>query len=72
MSKGNTMNSFQNTPFKLEQLHYEASLHNILEPIRREHLKNLQLAIRTLILELRALTIGSLEITGKVQVQKHV
>jgi hypothetical protein len=60
------------TNHKLEQLQRDAALHNILEPIRQQHLKNLRLSIRTLILELRALTFGSLEISGNMQVQKHV
>jgi hypothetical protein len=71
MSKGNPMNSFQ-TQTKLEQLHREAQMNHALEPIREQHLKSLYMAIRTLFLELRALTIGNLELTGKVQVQKHV
>jgi hypothetical protein len=66
------MYSFQNTQFKLEQLHHDAALHNILEPIRQQHLNSFYSALRTLLLELRALTIGSLELVGKPQVQNHV
>jgi hypothetical protein len=66
------MYSFQNNTQKLEQLRQEAAINHALEPIRQQHLKSLYAAIRTLLLELSALTIGSFELTGKNQVQKHV
>jgi hypothetical protein len=66
------MNSFHNNTQKLEQLRQEAAINCTLEPIRRQHLDNFYAAMRTLLLELSALTIGSLEFSGKVQAQKHV
>jgi hypothetical protein len=57
---------------KLEQLRQEAAINCALEPIRRQHLDNFYSALRTLLLELSALTIGNLELAGKTQVQKHV
>ena len=65
------MNSVQ-TNQRLEQFRHEAALQNALGEIRRQHFNTLKIAARTLLLELSALTIGSLEIRGKVQVQKHV
>jgi hypothetical protein len=72
--KGDNMNSFQTqyTQTKLEQLRHDAELHNIVEPIRSQHINTLYAAIRTLFLELSALTIGSLDVAGNAQVQKHV
>jgi hypothetical protein len=72
--KGDNMNSFrtQYTQTKLEQLRHDARFHNALEPVRQQHLNALYAAIRTLFLELSALTIGSLEVAGNAQVQKHV
>jgi hypothetical protein len=69
--KENTMNNFQ-TNQKLEQLRQEAAMNYALEPIRHQHLNSLYSALKTFLLELSALTLGSLEIPGKVQVQKHV
>jgi hypothetical protein len=69
--KGNIISSFQ-TNQKLEQLRQEAALNYALEPIRQQHLDNFNNALKTLLLELSALTIGSLEFSGKAQVQKHV
>lgn len=68
------MNSFQTTitQSKLEQLRHEAKFFNTLEPIRQQHLRRLYGAIRTLMLEIRILSIGSLEIPGNVGVQQHV
>jgi hypothetical protein len=63
--------SYQNNN-KLEQYRHEAAINHTLEPIRQQHLRTLQTAIRTMFIEFRALTIGSLEIPGKIQVQKHV
>jgi hypothetical protein len=65
------MYSFQTTQ-KLERLRQEAAINHALEPIRQQHLDNFNNALRTLLLELFALTIGSLELAGKPQVQKHV
>jgi hypothetical protein len=65
------MNSFQ-TNHKLEQLRQEAAINYALKSIRQQHLSTLRNAIRTMLLELSALTFGSLEFAGKVQVQKHV
>jgi hypothetical protein len=68
------MNSFQtvNTQTKLEQLRHDAQLHNLIAPIRQQHLNKLVSAIGTLLAEIRALSFGSLEIAGNTQVQKHV
>jgi hypothetical protein len=65
------MYSFQTTQ-KLERLRQEAAINHALEPIRQQHLDNFNNALKTLLLELSALTIGSLEISGKERVQKHV
>ncbi len=65
------MNSLQ-TSQKLEQFRREAAINSAIKPMRQEHLKTLYGALRILILELRALTIGNLELAGKTQVQNHV
>jgi hypothetical protein len=65
------MYSFQTTQ-KLERLRQEAAINHALESIRQQHLDNFNNALKTLLLELSALTIGSLEISGKARVQKHV
>ncbi len=66
------MNSFQTNTQKLEQLRKDAAIESALKPIRRQHLNNFNNALQTLLLELRALTIGSLETAGKTQVKSHV
>jgi hypothetical protein len=66
------MYSFHNNSQKLERLHQEAALNHALEPIRQQHLDNFYSAVRTMLLELSALTIGSLEFSAKAQAQKHV
>jgi hypothetical protein len=65
------MNSVQISQ-KLEQFRREAAIQNALEEIRRQHFNTLKSAARTMLLELSALTIGSLELVGKPRVQKHV
>jgi hypothetical protein len=65
------MNSVQ-TNQKLEQLHREAAINRALESIRKQHLDSLRNALGTLLLEIRALSIGSLEIAGNSRVQNHV
>lgn len=65
------MNSLH-TSQKLEQLRREANTQHELAEIRRQHINTLVNAARTLLLEIRALTIGSLELVVKPQVQNHV
>ncbi len=65
------MNSVQINQ-KLEQFRREATIQNALGEIRRQHFNTLKTAARTMLLELSALTIGSLEMPGNAQVQKHV
>ncbi len=63
------MNNFQmqTANFKLEQLRQVAELQNALEPIRQQHWDKLKNAFKTMLEELKFLTIGSLEIVQKVQ-----
>ncbi len=65
------MNSLE-TSQKLEQFRREAAIQNALGAIRRQHFNTLKIAARTMLLELSALTIGSLEFSVKAAVQKHV
>ncbi len=58
---------FQTTNFKLEQLRNDSELHKALEPIRQQHLNKLFSAFKTMLEELKILTIGNLEITQKAQ-----
>jgi hypothetical protein len=65
------MNSLQ-TSQKLEQLRQDAAIQNALGEIRRQHFNTLLTATKTMLLEIRALSIGSLEIAGNARVQNHV
>lgn len=64
------MNSFQiqQPQLKLEQLRQQSKLHSTLEPIRKQHLGKLYSAIRTMLEELKTLTIGSPETVQKARV----
>lgn len=65
------MNSLE-TSQKLEQFRKEAAMQNALGEIRRQHFNAFKIAAKTMLLELSALTIGSLEFSAKAAMQKHV
>jgi hypothetical protein len=69
LKEGKYMNLFQTqtTNSKLEQLRHDAELQNALKPIRQQHWDKLKNAFKTMLEELRVLTIGSLETAQKVQ-----
>lgn len=62
------MNLFQTqTTIKLEQLRQQSAVHNSLQMYRKQHLNKLYNAFKTLLEELKTLTIGNLETAQKVR-----